>query len=1591
MKWFPNTIKTFFFDHKERSISAVIVSIPIFFLLLDPSFAQDSIKKVRHSVKPLNLAKEVSVDEIMAAGQLGGQLFPTDDSGTEENLSGNRKTALKNGNDETRRKINLSFGEAIQEWNKHEYKKAVKLFKKHIEEFPDSPWASEAILHTGCDAQYTGQHTEAEKNFNLIIQKNKGKKTAGSKLLTNKATLRLAVLKVYKNNINEAKELFTQLKTESTDWRDRTYASHWLQRISRDQANKIAMLNCGNQALAYLLEKEGKAEAARAVLGLLPENDQGNSIKTLSEIALKYGYHARLISALPADIRAFPLPAIMHINAGLPGQSGHYWILEKVEADQLTLFDPQADRRYTQTTSQFAREWSGKAMVFAQKGKPVPGIVLTSMEAEETYGGCCGVPRAESDQGNPGQNEGPKSSGNTSPCGAPSWSVNMVNMNLFVTDVPLWYQSPIGPSVQIKLSYNSQSAIAQNEPFGNKWQFNYASYLVVDTGGQVTIFMPDGRRDIYSPDGSGGYEKPYQVHNTLTKIAENHFELRFPDDAVYVYNIPDGTSSLQPFLVEIRDPHQQSIYLDYNTDVLLTTITDATRKVTTLSYNTDGLVTQVTDPSLRSASFEYDANKNLTKITDMGGYSSSLTYDADVYLKSITDERGTWNFYVEPAGGVNAMIKYPAPGAPMWENYRITVTNPSGKKEEYYYDGYYRKGFYVSPRDYINYSSTSVNNYNSPAAKTDYSYTFISGQRGEIYSIKTPAGGTTSYTYDTEGNRTQITRDSFQPTKYSYNALGNVTSTTDAKGITTTMVYDANEVDLKQVTSGLGTVSMTYNSSHELVSITDRLGKITTFTYNDYGQILSQKDAKGIITTYLYDSDKLLQQITRSGQVLDSYTYDNIGRVRTHTDATGLTVTYDYNNLNNIVKITYPDGKFITNTYTTCCPHLIDSTTDRSGRITRYVYDEQKRLIETINPEGGSTRRTYDANGNLIKFVDPNGTATTYNYDLNNRLTKKLYADGNFQSFSYDSRDLLIQKTDPRGITASYSYDANHNLTQTSYSDYSTPAVTYQYDDYNRVIQRQDAIGLWKFTYDANSQVKSIDSPWANDTLSYAYDALGNRTTLTPQGGQMLTYTYDDYSRLTALKIGTSTYSYSYLNANPLVQNLLRPNGSKTTYQYDTLNRLTELANKTSANAIINQYVYAYNQQDVRASEAITNSLQTNAGSAEVTTYDYNRLNQLLSTADTQKLFSYDKSGNMTSGYTSEGYPYSATYDAENRLASILYTSSDGIAHSTEYLYSGDGFLAEMKEYEDDALKNDVRFIRDGLLAVQERGADNIVKREYSWGMDLGGGIGGLLNLKSGGQNYSYLYDGKGNVISLLNSSQTEAARYLYDTFGMPQAKNGSLDQPMRFSTKYFEEKIGLSYYGYRFYAPPIGRWLNRDPLQESGGINLYGFVEGDPVNFIDPNGQWAAALLPILAKPAIGAVSGGASGYALAKPGHKLAGTLIGAGTGALVTTFPQSVGMIGKTLGGAGLSGVGTLGSNYLNGNPNLIDGVPTAMAAAAIAPYISGMSMIEAAGGEGLLLQALMATNNSLAEVSASLIGEGITSRNSGMCPVNPEIFK
>jgi len=1137
----------------------------LIFLIIALSVFSFSTNVLATAVKPLDLSKSPTTKEIMAAGQLGGPIYPTHEI-----------------QDKNRREIiNLSFGKAMQEWNRHEYEKAVQMFWDHVEEYPDSPWISEAILHIGCDAHYNGRYAQAEESFRWIIEENKDKDYEGAKKLLNKARLRLGVLKVDQYKFKEALELFRDLKREGSDWRDRTYASHWIQRLSRYSSHELAMLNCGTKALAYLLEKDGKKEEARKIIELLPETSHGHSIKALSDIAGKYGYSMAALKVSLKELKELSLPAIVHMGSQKPGSGGHYWILDKISKDYLELYDPQSHRRFGQSFKEFAKEWSSHALVFSTK-ENLPGIRLSEGDMKQFYGGCCGTPAPEDGTGNPDRNNAPPPKGepNTCPLGSPTWSVNIINMNLYVHDIPLWYKNTLGPAVEISLSYNSQSSIAYNEPFGNKWQFNYGSYLVVDTAGNVIVFMPDGRRDEYIKNGSG-YNHPYQVFNILTKIAENHYELKFPDDTIYVYNIPAGTTSLQPFLVEIRDRQGQKLTFGYDSNVRLTTVTDALGRTTALTYNAQGLVTQVTDPFNRYARFEYDANRNLTKITDMGGFWSSFSYDNDVFLTVIQNDKGSWGFYIEPADGVVAYSDdYAPPGEHMWQSYRITMTNPLGDKEEYFYHGGCGNAvgindcgysWYVSPKHYVPYANGSVNNFRS-ARKTVFYNTLIYGY-GEISKIEDPEGTSISFGYDySTGNRTSITDGNGNTTSLTYDTNGNIMGITDPLSNSIQLNYDSNNNLLSMTDPAGNSYIYTYDANNNLIKIKDPKNGETNLAYFLYGKLQNLTDAKGQSTSFTYGNLWNLINVISPGGT-DSYTYDNIGRVESHTDPNGNAIHYGYDDLNRLTHITYPDGFIKQYTYD-CC--RLSSVMDRNGTVT-FSRDTLNRLTDFTDVYGNLISYGYDKNGNLATLTYPDSKQVIYAYDDADRLITVTDWLSNVTSYVYESTGALATTILPDNSITIYEYDNANRLT--SIMDFKADASVNAIFKYtldklgNRTaINFYQPLNMISSLQDTNYTYNSDNRLLTAGSTTFGYDNNGNLITKT-FGSNVINYSLDFNNMLTQLTVGGDTYRYKYDGLGNRIAKIV--NSVETRYVVDPRSKLSRvLAETTATGTTTSYYVY---------------------------------------------------------------------------------------------------------------------------------------------------------------------------------------------------------------------------------------------------------------------------------------------------------------------------------------------------------------------------------------------------------------------------------
>ena len=221
------------------------------------------------------------------------------------------------------------------------------------------------------------------------------------------------------------------------------------------------------------------------------------------------------------------------------------------------------------------------------------------------------------------------------------------------------------------------------------------------------------------------------------------------------------------------------------------------------------------------------------------------------------------------------------------------------------------------------------------------------------------------------------------------------------------------------------------------------------------------------------------------------------------------------------------------------------------------------------------------------------------------------------------------------------------------------------------------------------------------------------------------------------------------------------------------------------------------------------------------------RLRGSLCSGDTREI-SHDPDGNMTSDNI-----FAYSYDAENRLSSVSPASLTNCAVRVVNAY----------DYRNRRIRKtnpttETTFVYDGWNLINETvatisgGVTNTTEIQYFWGADLSealqgaGGVGGLLAVSLNGAFYFPSYDNNGNVMKYIDENGNVVAAYEYDAFGRIVTQSGSLADFFRhrFSTKYFDLETGLYYYGYRFYSPTLMRWLNRDPIEERGGLNLYGF-----------------------------------------------------------------------------------------------------------------------------------------------------------------------
>ena len=1029
--------------------------------------------------------------------------------------------------------------------------------------------------------------------------------------------------------------------------------------------------------------------------------------------------------------------------------------------------------------------------------------------------------------------------------------INVTTGNMYTQQEDLAYPSAFGRFAFIR-TYNSQSNY--RGPLGPGWTHPFDMELRELESGAIRVRNGEGNVRFYEliPGSTDTYRPvaPARDTSTLLKHAKGFAETE-----------------------------RSGLWREFDSSGRVLDVTNRAGWQLAFTY-TDGLLATVTDPGGRKLSFSY-ADGKLTRVDGPGGLFATYTYDAQGQLISVSDAVGKrWTYaYTETS---------PTATSPS----RLTSVHDANGNlvEEHSYDDEGRVittrgagGLQARTLDYVNASTTRVTTpvADSFGSVTTYSFgtfgdqplvtqingpcscgspdsTFNYDTQGRRIGLTDGRGNATSFEYDADGNLVKVTDALGQVTTFTYNAFGQILTSTDSSGATTAFAYEEKAGFLLQVTNALEHITtFTADPNHLPGAVIDSRGNQTTFTYASTGLLLAATNPTGATTSFSYDlAGRLLEVIDALGGTIRS-TYDLRGRLDSVTDPLGAVTHFRYDAVGNRVGLTDPNG-----------------------RETTYKYDEANRPIAVIDASGGTTSYSYDKEGNLLSVKDTQGHVTDFKYDDHNRLMTRVDPLGNAESFTYDAAGNLVSRVDRRGQTFTYAYDGLNRLTQKTLPGGAT--VTYTYDPLGRLLSVTDRNGPLAFTYDALGRLLTTTSQAAR-TLAYAYDPAGNRVGLQDETGIVISYTYDPRNLLETLtdpRTGTYNFRYDRLGRRTA---LTRPNRAVTRYGYDAASRVVGLTHSgrnspleglsysydasgnritDSRNETKQQYTYDRLDQltEVRMQESVArwkveeryvyDTVGNRLAGPDRQTYQYDGANRL--TQDRNHTYAYDATGNLIQKVRlRDGRITTYTYDPEDRLIRVVTPQAEVVF---QYDPLGRRIEKQVIRWEDEDGDHQpdpdeetppwvTRYFYDhqDILAIFRDTGRGDARYTHGPGIDEP-----LAEVRGNRPRY-YHADLLGSVIALTGRQGDPLRQYQYSAFGVPADHRGDA-QPYRFTGREWDKEIDLYYYRARYYHPRVGRFLGPDPIPlASGARSLYAYVGNNPINFVDPTGEFPWWVVPIV------------------------------------------------------------------------------------------------------------------------------------------------
>ncbi len=1216
-------------------------------------------------------------------------------------------------------------------------------FEKFLADYPKSRWVPSIQVNLAQIKFKSGYLSEALSLFLSAWEGSKNETDRDKAAVANQAISNLLIVDARVGRKDELKKYLAEIK-------GRAFFGSDEQRVRGAKEGLWSMENtpgrafkCGPLALNSILNMSKPSPEMNPILDKAQSTVQGTNLAQVKEwsdqVGLKYQAVKRSKGA------EFIVPCVMHWSvdhfASIVGKDNGFYHLKDPTFDN--------DGQLWITAQALEQETDGYFLVPPNKPLPAGWSQISDEEAKTVFGKGNALGRSGNDTSDDAPSSCPAGGGDGGPGMATANAYSML-ASLHIRDVPMEYSPPVGPDIEYRFDYNhlqtNQPSIFTFTNLGQNWNFNWLSYLTVDPSTSVaSVRIRSGGTEVYAPSG-GVYSPSFLSQALLVNMGSGVYERRMKDGSIEVYNQPDSSSPARIFLTQVKDPQGQTVFIQYDANFRITTITDAIGQVSTITYlsNTVGNVgfykiSGITDPFARSCSFAYDSTTtNLLSITDVVSLKSSFQYDTtSSFISQMTSPYGTTGFYnyvpgidVYPAVGLR--FTYPDGTSSVIENWI------DERKSTYYWD---RHALAMYPNDPVNhiYTHCELMKFTFDAN----TYLEASSMQWVTHPLESTSPIYMTYTNPYGPNIAGLNN---LPITVARN-LGNFT-------VNLTIGGTATPGDIVGVTNDYNPVAYTVQSGDTLEKVAAGLQNAinSSSIYQTNGvkagligttiSMRSERADSRIYTAYTSggatETVKLLSQVRQSaiatiagpiaaGDRFEFYAEYPYGASVVYYAVAGDTPTsvcaalatlmnanatwQSYNgvatpNGNNIDLVCYsPQLQLYTTATTGYASFYSRSYRSGTAQLTENEYNSTGNLTKTIDPMRRTFSYTYAANG--IDLLEKRETQGTDNYlmghwEYNANHQPIVYIDGSAQrtEITYNSSGQVLTVKDP-----------NNNITTNTYTGTSKATV-------GGTVTAGNVLTITVYDAGLSGGSKAVN-----------YTVLSGATLTTIATGIRNAINAD--SALTAIGV-TATSSAA-------VVTLLSTSVNVTSYASSVSGGATETLT-------LGANTWGY----------LTKIDGPLAGNKDVIT------------------FTYDSYGRVASKTSSTGYTLTFTYDAMNRPLRTTYpdtTYEQNIYDKLDVVLSRDRNgrwtqraydSLDQLSYEVDPLgrKTQYTWCSCGSIAV----LTDPLGRQTSWGHD----IQGRLTTKTypDSSTYNYVYEERTTNVKQRTDALGQKTNYLYNPDG---------------------------------------------------------------------------------------------------------------------------------------------------------------------------------------------------------------------------------